>query len=362
MKISLEALAWTAFIFASLIAVHPFSSRQEDPATTPQSQGGRQAASAGAFLRLVEHSRVPLAPKVDETTAGEGWKQFHFSFSADSENRVPGVLLTPTQGTGKRPVVIVLHGTGSSKERQISFLKDLVGRGFIAVAIDTPYHGERAPKGRTEYVQALIRAYMTSQEHPFLYQTVWDVMRLVDYLSTRSDADASRVGLIGFSKGGVEAHLTAAVDPRIAVTVSCIGTQSFRWSLEHNTWGPLVDMVRGGLDGQLSAIIREKDPDFVRNFLDRVVPGIYDQFDATEMLPLIAPRPLMLINGDSDPLTPLSSVMECVNSAKKAYAQSHAEDKFVLRIQEKTGHSVTPASRRAAIDWFAKWMKPETVS
>jgi cephalosporin-C deacetylase-like acetyl esterase len=92
--------------------------------------------------------------------------------------------------------------------------------GFIAVAIDAPYHGERkSGKGETDYDDAIIRAYRGSGEHPFFYDTVFDVMRLVDYLSTRDDVDASRIGLIGISKGGVETYLTAAVDPRISVAV-----------------------------------------------------------------------------------------------------------------------------------------------
>ena len=44
--------------------------------------------------------------------------------------------------------------------------------------------------------------------------------------------------------------------------------------------------------------------------------------------------------------------------ARQAYRSARAEDKFVLHIQEKTGHAVTPAARQAALDWFAKWLKP----
>ena len=41
-------------------------------------------------------------------------------------------------------------------------------------------------------------------------------MRLVDYLATRDDVDARRIGLTGISKGGIETYFTAAVDKRIA--------------------------------------------------------------------------------------------------------------------------------------------------
>ena len=45
-------------------------------------------------------------------------------------------------------------------------------------------------------------------------------MRLIDYLETRDDIDPRRIGLMGFSKGGIETYLAAAADPRVAVAVS----------------------------------------------------------------------------------------------------------------------------------------------
>ncbi len=54
------------------------------------------------------------------------------------------------------------------------------------------------------------------------------------------------------------------------------------------------------------------DAAFVRRFYDRVVPGIYGDYDAGSMLALIAPRPVLVINGDSDPRTPIAGVQEAV--------------------------------------------------
>jgi poly(3-hydroxybutyrate) depolymerase len=51
-------------------------------------------------------------------------------------------------------------------------------------------------------------------------------MRLIDYLDTRADVDPQRIGIYGVSKGGIEAYLAAAVDPRIQVAVPCIAVES----------------------------------------------------------------------------------------------------------------------------------------
>lgn len=320
------------------------------------------AADARAdFLKLIKHPRVPLAAQVEELPATNGLAQFHFSFATDSEQRVPGALVKAENSKGRRPVVIALHGTGGSKQNMLSLCRKLAGEGFIAVAIDGRYHGERtkAGKGSAEYEDAIVRAWNDGREHPFYYDTVWDVMRLVDYLKTRKDVDANRIGLIGYSKGGIETYLAAAVDKRIAVAVPCIGVQSFGWAVENNDWQGRIGTIQIAFDTVAKeAGVTAPDAAFVKKFYDRVVPGIYSEFDGPAMLPLIAPRPLLVINGDSDNRTPLPGVNECADAGRRGYHAAKAEDHFAVRIQEKTGHQVKPDSERAAIDWFVKWLRP----
>ena len=100
------------------------------------------------------------------------------------------------------------------------------------------------------------------------------------------------------------------------------------------------------------------DTAFVKKFYNRVVPGIYSEFDGPAMLSLIAPRPLLVINSDSDNHTPLPGVKACIDAAEKAYQAAGAESQFNARIQQNTAHQVKPESERAAIDWFVKWLKP----
>ena len=71
------------------------------------------------------------------------------------------------------------------------------------------------------------RAWREGVERPFLLDNVWDVLRLLDYLGTRGDADVARVGVTGVSLGGMHAWLAAAADPRIAVAAPMIGVQNF---------------------------------------------------------------------------------------------------------------------------------------
>jgi len=321
-----------------------------------------QAADARAdFLKLIRRPRVRLAPQVEELPATNGIVQFHFSFASDKEQRVPGILMKAESSRGRRPAVIALHGTGGSKETMVSLGRKLAINGFVAVAMDGRYHGERTKRGSgaEEYDDAIARAWRNGREHPFYYDTVWDVTRLVDYLKTRKDVDAKRIGLVGISKGGIETYFAAAVDQRIAVAVPVIGVQSFRWALENDQWQGRIKTIQKAFDAVATdAGVTNASREFVKRFYDRIVPGIYCEFDGPSMLPLIAPRPLLVINSDSDPNTPLPGVKESAAATEPAYRKAGAEDRFVLRIQENAGHQVKPESERAAIEWFVKWLKP----
>jgi dienelactone hydrolase len=309
------------------------------------------------FLKMIDRPRVPLAATVEETPAADGLVQAKFSFAAEQGDRVPGIFVRPAAG-GRRPVVISLHGTGGTKEGQLPLLKQLAARGFVAIAIDGRYHGARtkAGTGSAEYSEAMLKTYRTGLGHPFLYDTVWDVMRLLDYLATRPDVDAKRIGLMGFSKGGMETYLAAAVDPRIAVAVPLIGLQSFRWALDHESWQSRVGTFQKAIDGAAQDAGAKVDAAFVRKFYDRVAPGVYGKFDGPAMAPLIAPRPLLSINGDKDPRTPGPGLQECVSAAEKAYAAAGAADRFRLHVQKDTAHQVRPEAVEVAIAWFEKWL------
>jgi pimeloyl-ACP methyl ester carboxylesterase len=97
---------------------------------------------------------------------------------------------------------------------------------------------------------------------------------------------------------------------------------------------------------------------FLRKFYDRIAPGIYGDFDGPAMLPLIAPKPLLVIAGDSDPRTPMAGVKQCAEAAERAYKEAGVQEKFQLMIEPNTGHEQTKAYEDAMVAWFTRWLKP----
>lgn len=323
------------------------------------------ADTRAAFLRVIDRPRVPLAAEVQPVQPLDGMTRLHFWFSSDATERVPGYLVLPDPQKFKapRPAVIALHGTGGHKEggEIVNIARKAAQRGFVAVAIDGRFHGERtrAGSGAAEYNDAIARAWREGKQHPFYYDTAWDVMRLIDFLATRNEVDTRRIGLTGISKGGIETYLAAAADPRIAVAVPYISVQSFKWSLDHGQWRARIATIQTAFNASAADAGQSiDDVEFVRRFYDRVVPGIYGPFDGPAMLSAIAPRPLLVVNSDSDANTPIAGVRLAVQTAKPVYASLNAADRIELRVQENTAHTVTPESIDAGLAWLVRWLQP----
>lgn len=314
------------------------------------------------FLRTIDRPRVPLAPSPSQTSTVEGYSQELLSFASEQTERVPLLILKKPASPVRRAVVIALHGTNGTKQSMRDLLKRYADRGFLAVAMDARHAGERAipiPGLASPYQSALLRAFRTGKGQPYLYDTVWDVMRLVDYLSTRGDVDPTRIGVIGNSKGGTEAYLAAAADTRIAAVVPLIGVQSFGWSLTHPAaWEARTWTLRAAAEAAAADGKEPVNAAFMKKFYDRITPGLIDRFDGPAMLPLIAPRPLLVVNGDSDPRSPLGGVRTAVAAAERAYAAAGATDKFSFLLQVDTAHQTTPEAHAVVLEWFIRWLSP----
>ncbi|WP_435009672.1 alpha/beta hydrolase family protein [Tundrisphaera lichenicola] len=357
-------LGWIGML---LVAASPGAQTTPPQAPTPT------AEVKAHFLALLDRPKVPLDPKTIEVKRGNrGVISERLDFASErrkdgSMERVPTLLVRPdwAKPGDRLPVVMVLHGTGGRKEGVWPWLEELAHAGFVAVAIDGRYHGERAGGmlGSKVYNQAITRAWRSGpdepQDHPFYYDTCWDVWRTVDYLQTRPDVDPDRIGLIGISKGGIETWLSAAVDDRIKVAVPAISVQCFRWSLEHERWQGRANTVREAHEAAAADLGEpEINHKVCRTLWDKILPGILDQLDCPSMLRLFAGRPLLIIGGEKDPNCPIEGAEIAINAARAAYQEAGAEDKLKVMIAPGVAHSITPQQHAAAIDWFIAWLKP----
>lgn len=337
------------FLLASL----PLHARSED--------------AAAAFHRLLDHNGASGGSEATRSTSGD-FEVEKGTLASDAHARVPFLLVKPAAAGGRLPAVIVLHGTGGTKEAMRPLLEELAQRKMLGIAIDARYHGERVPggaHGKQEYEAAILRAWHEKdpgqQEHPFYFDTVYDLWRIVDRLQERPDVDPQQIGMIGFSMGGIETWLAAATDPRVKVAVPAIGVQSFRWSLEHDQWQGRAKTIQNVHD-QVARELGEPGVNqrVCRELWEKITPGITGQFDCPAMLPLIAPRPLLILSGEKDPNCPLGGAEVAFDAARPAYRERGAADRLEINVAAGVAHQVTPEQRALAIAFLDRWLHERT--
>ena len=326
-----------------------------------------------AFLKLLDRPRVPLDIHSRGTKPpfrGVTSERVDFAVEARPDGtveRVPALIVRPewAKPGEKMPAVLVLHGTGGRKEGTWPWLERLARRGFVAVAIDGRYHGERAKgeKGTKAYNDAIIRAWQSKpgepQAHPFYYDTCWDIWRTIDYLQTRPDVDPDRIGMIGLSKGGIETWLGGAVDDRVKVAVPAISVQSFRWSLEHGRWQGRANTIKEAHKAVATDLGEpEVNARVCRALWNKVIPGMLDEFDAPSMLRLFAGRSLLILNGELDANCPIEGAELAFAAARASFHEVEADERLKIMVAKENGHSLTPEQQEAALDWFVVWLKP----
>jgi len=326
------------------------------------------------LLSQLDRPRVPLDPQVRIVEpADDGLVVERLSIATERKpngqiERVPILIVRPEDASRPRPLVIVLHGTGGNKERERAWLVRVARLGMIGLAIDARYHGERSggAEGAKAYVSAITAAWKAKpgepQEHPFYFDTVWDLWRLLDYVGQRPDVDPARVAMVGFSMGGIQTWLAASVDDRVRVAVPAIGVQSFRWSLDNDRWQGRAGTIK---DTHRAAALDLGEPEVnqrvCRVLWTKLLPGILDDFDCPSLIRLFAGRPLLIVSGELDQNCPIEGARIAIAAAEKAYKDAGASDRLRIDVATGVGHKVTGPQENLIVEWLQQWLlAPET--
>ena len=171
---------------------------------------------------------IPLSPRIAATSEEANHTLEKIIFQGTHDDRVPGYLAIPKNGTGPYPCVILLHGIGGSKDNWwgdtgISLTTELIQSGYSVLTLDAQYHGERMANNDYEKPTTFaLRKKWHSRLRDMQGQTIKDHRRAIDYLSTCTEIDSSRIGMVGYSFGGMMTFNLAAIDSRIKVAVAAV--------------------------------------------------------------------------------------------------------------------------------------------
>ncbi len=261
----------------------------------------------------------------------------HLELDLNGLESVPAYFIRPLDVSGPLPVILYNHAHGNNYERGKRELIEgspalqtppyadaLTTAGCAVLCIDHWGFGERRTRSESEIFKL------------FLWQgrTLWgmmlyDSLRALDYLVTRPEIDASRIGTLGLSMGSTMAWWLAALDLRIRVCVDLCCLTDYQ---------ALIDT--GGID---------------RHGLYYYVPDLLRHFTSAQINALIAPRPHLSLNGDLDPLTPSDGLDRIDAKLRQVYAQAGAPDAWRLH-RSPTGHYETPAMRAEVMAFLARWL------
>ncbi|MCL2527275.1 MAG: acetylxylan esterase [Defluviitaleaceae bacterium] len=253
---------------------------------------------------------------------------------------VPAIYTKPKNINGPYPVILFSHSHGGlyrmGKSELITpahygypvpYAKAMADMGIACLAIDQWCFGERY--GRTE--TAAFKS-MLWKGQVMWGMMVYDSLRAVDYLVSRSDVDSGRIGATGISMGSTMSIWVAALDTRIKTCADLCC---------------LTDFDELEREGNLDA-----------HGVYYYVPSLQNHFSMADINALIAPRPHLSTAGIYDSLTPVNGLVKIQNALDKAYEEMGAAGRFVLKTYP-CGHLETRAMREDVLAFIGKTLLKE---
>ena len=287
------------------------------------------------LLGLYSMISCELSPRIVESEKFSGYSRDKVIIQTEPGIFMPLYILIPDgiKENEKRPCIIAPHGHGGGGKYSVVGKTDVPGvkesiekynydyglkfvmEGYVVFCSDARGSGERREllqQGEKHMSTSCndINNAAISMGQTLAGMMTWDLMRLFDYIETLGYCDSSKIACCGFSGGGLQALWLSALDDRITCSVVSGYFYSFKSSL-----------LKTHLCGC--------------NF----VPKLWELIDIGDLGALIAPRPLLIESGIKDKLNGdggITSVMDQVNIARKAYGLYNKENKLYHHIFDGT--------------------------
>ena len=263
--------------------------------------------------------RAPLQPETLEVREFPNYRREKFVCQSRPGLWVLGYLLSPKAGQAPHAAVVCVPGHGRGvddivgidehgRDRtdkagyQHDFAIQAVEHGLAAVAIEPMAFGcRRDPANRAKGLgqsacQPAAGAALALGQTMIGWR-VYDVMRAIDWIETRKELDARRVGCMGISGGGTCTTFSAALEPRIRAALISGYLNTFRDSIMS-----------------------------ISHCIDNYVPGILNWCEMYDVAGLIAPRPVFAESGERDDIFPIAASRSSFARVKKVYEAFGAAD------------------------------------
>jgi len=308
--------------------------RQGRPITTAAAWEARRGELLAEWRAILGAPAIPRQPLpqvqvLDEEQVGDVVRR-RIRYATGPGWETEAYVLRPRAGTpqsqGPQPAAIVLHSTVDHTIRQPAGLEGppekffglkLAQRGYACICPRNylwPDSGRIAAQAEAE---RFLRQYPGATG---MAKMLHDAQLALDLLLAEPGVDATRVTAVGHSLGAKEVLYLAAFDPRVTCTVSSEGGIGTRYSNWDAAW-------------YLGSAIRQ--PTF--------------RHEHHELLALIAPRPFLLMGGDSadgDRSWPF------IAAALPVYRLLSSAPPRLGLLNHRLGHAVPPSVEGKIYQWI----------
>ena len=297
-------------------------------------------------------------------------------FSTTPEFRVPAYVHIPKGLTGPAPAIVDLHSHGGmyvfGKEKVTDLGENhpamqeyhervyngratgtaLARMGYVVITIDAFMFGERRTildkdlkygfdRSRyslddVAYLNTQCQAKENTLVKSLVYAgmtwpgvVVWDDIRTVDYLLTRSEVDPKRIGCNGISMGGYRSLFLAGLDDRIAAA----NVAGFMSTVE--------EMTQARIDTHSWV---------------HFAPTLHRYLDLPDVVSMMAPKPLLVQQCKGDDLYTPKGMKDSVDKIEAIYKKAGAEGAFSGQFYD-TEHRFTREMQDEAFAFFEKHLK-----
>jgi dienelactone hydrolase len=262
------------------------------------------------------------------------WRREHergtiekIAFTPEPSCDATAYLCLPKGATGKLPWFVCLQGHSSGMHLSIGvdaedetadidvegdrdFGLGCMQRGIAALCLEQRCFGEREEHvvDRSQAKQSrchdgTLHALMLGRT--MLGERVYDVDRAIDYLLTRNDVDATRLGVMGNSGGGTVSLFSAATLDRVTHAMPSCYFCTFRASIMS-----------------------------LHHCEDNYVPGLMPVAEMADILGTFAPKPVVCVAGEQDEIFPIEATRSEFERLQRIYADAGASDNCRLVVGE----------------------------
>ena len=249
-------------------------------------------------------------------------------FVSEPHAKVPAYLCLPQDAEPPYRCMIAVQGHNSGMHHAIGVEREnedtpivvegdrdygiqCMKRGLAALCIEQRAFGERRELKQKERFPQIchdtaMHALMLGRT--LIAERVYDVDRGIDYLSGRGDIDMKSIGIMGNSGGGATSLFAAALLPRLCLAAPGSNFCTYKDSIMS-----------------------------IRHCNCNFVPGLYNVADMADIMGLFAPKPVIIVTGKHDPITPVRATRKAFRSLQRIYEACGAGDHCHLVVGNE-GH------------------------